>query len=85
MWNSSDKPEAFIENWWYDGQHLWGKISKHPTQHEFKLDLQRTSFVQEIDLENGFAETENTFYKLGTPRYLNQNENQEMPDVSSGV
>lgn len=72
--NSSRKPEAFIDNWWYDGQRLWGKVSKHPTQHEFKQDCQATSYVIELDLEQGFAETENTFYRLGKPNYLIQNE-----------
>lgn len=68
--NESKKPTALIEDWWYDGQRLWGKVLKHPEQDSFKMNCQMTSYVINIDLEEGFAETENTHYTLGTPKYL---------------
>jgi len=79
LMNSENKPVAEIENWYTEGDFLFGKVTKHANQMIFKTDLQQTSPIQEIDLVNGFAETENTFYILKTPRYLSFPEERALP------
>lgn len=82
MENISGKKEAFIDEWFEQGNRLWGKISNHPTQHEFKKEMQMTSPLVELNMEEGYAETQNTFYRLGKPYYWNQNNGlQEMSQV----
>jgi hypothetical protein len=68
--NDREKPEAMIENWTYDGCRLVGTISNHNRQSEFRTKFQSTSPIIEINLEDGYAETQNTFYILGKPAYL---------------
>ena len=68
--NDENKPTARIENWWEGNNCLFGSITKHQYQSDFKSKLQMTSPLIELDIENGFAETENTFYTLGKPKYL---------------
>ena len=68
--NHQEKPEATIENWSYDGFRLFGTVSKHNRQSDFLTKYQATSPVIELNLEDGYAETQNTFYILGAPSYL---------------
>jgi hypothetical protein len=72
--NHLEKPEAMIDHWSYDGYRLMGTVSKHNRQSDFRSNLQATSPVVEINLEDGYAETHNTFYVLGTPLYISQRE-----------
>ena len=68
------KPTAVINNWFEQSNRLWGQISKHPTQQEFKANMQMTSLLVELNLEEGYAETENTYYTLGTPYFMRNRE-----------
>jgi hypothetical protein len=58
------KPEAYIDNWAYNGAFLIGTISKHPNQTSFKLNFQMTSAVVRFEESAKIAETEHTIYHL---------------------
>jgi hypothetical protein len=73
VWEVSlNKPEAYIDNWVYDGDYLVGYISGHKHQEHFSpLTLQITSLVIHFDEPKRIAETQNTLYHL-----LNKNTQQ---------
>ena len=59
-----NKPEAYINNWYYNGTYLIGTITNHPHQSSFESDAQMTSIVINFDEPNKIAETTNTIYHL---------------------
>lgn len=63
------KKIAKIDKWWMADGCLFGCVSNHSQQDKFKMEVQKTSFVIDLDLERGTAETENTIYELGLPKY----------------
>lgn len=69
VYNKNNKPEAHIENWGHFRNGLLGMVSKHPRQEEFHTELQNTSRLVELNEEEGWAETNNTFYTLGKRAY----------------
>lgn len=61
----SQKPEAYITDWELWGDRLVGRISDHPNQYQFRNETQLTSPLLDYNVEEGWAETENTIYRLG--------------------
>ena len=58
-----EKPLVQIENWYRLGDALYGEVQDHPRF--AKGESVKTSLIlHEVD---GIVETNNTFYKLGTP------------------
>jgi len=64
------KQTAKIDNWVFYGHKLYGQISDHPSQNDFKKKYQQTSPLTFIDCEKGVAITKNTIYTLGRPSEL---------------
>lgn len=58
---------AHIDNWREYNGTLVGHISGHINQANFSKEYQRTSRLINLDVVNNVAETQNTFYSLGTP------------------
>jgi len=65
-----------INNWSRFGNHLFGEISDHPRQDNFKSPMQITSPITEMNEEEGWCQTLNTRYELGEKNegYVNPRE-----------
>lgn len=67
-YGSRPKGTARIDNWYKHGNNLIGRISNHPNQQNFHSELgQITSDLVAFEPEHNRAETQNTYYELGTP------------------
>lgn len=58
-----------IDDWWYDGTRLHGKMIDHP-RYGSTEDICQSSPVSRIDETAGIAETKWTTYKLGKKREI---------------
>jgi hypothetical protein len=61
---SMEKPIATLDKWQDWGDYFMGQVKDHPRQDEFEAEVQLTSKV--IKRGEGWIETQNTIYKLGT-------------------
>lgn len=66
------KQFARIDNWEYDPHNecLWGNVSRHPNQAYLEREGNVSAYVHtsklvELNVKESFAETKNTFYRLG--------------------
>lgn len=88
--NVNNKPEAHIERWSFvelpkpSLGYLIGQISNHPYQQSFRSTTQSTTEMVKFSTDNGYMETKNTFYILGsmyTPEQLLQDQDKFAAEV----